>query len=77
MADLIEARVGEDASGPDEDLAPGDVLAGFGDHRVALEGSGIAASGEVDCGAGQGSGHTAAPKTGTRREAGDRLDAIV
>ncbi len=51
VADLREAGGLEDAPAADVDLAPGDLLAGLRDHRVALEGAGAAFPGEVDGGA--------------------------
>jgi hypothetical protein len=46
-ADLREAGGGEDADVADVQLAPGDVLAVLGDHRVALQGTGSALACEV------------------------------
>ena len=77
MADLAEAGRLEDAAAADVGLAPGDLPAGLGDHRVALEGTGTALTRETDGRPGERSRHTAAPVPRAGDEAGDGPDAVV
>lgn len=76
-AHLGEAGFGEDLAAADVQLAPGDLLAGLGDHRIRLEGPGTIAPGVVDRRGGQrvGDASPAVPLAG--HEAGDGPDAVV
>lgn len=70
MTDLGEPGGGEDAAAADVELSPGDLLPGLRDHRVALEGTGAALTGEVDGGARERTADPAAPEAGAGDEAG-------
>src|SRR5262245_56807048 len=77
MADLFEPRVLEDLTGANVDLAPGDLLACVGDHRVGLERPSAALAGEVDSCRGERIHQASAAIALADREAGHRPDAVV
>src|SRR5262249_23732313 len=74
---LGEAGLGEDLAAADVQLTPDDLLAGMGDHRVGLQGSGAIFPGEVDRGRGQRVADAALAVPLAGHEAGDRPDAGV
>ena len=76
-ADLGEYGAREDAAAADVELAPGDLLPGLGDHRIALDRTGAARACEVDGGARERSADAAAPEAGASDEAGHGPDAVV
>src|SRR3569623_1003270 len=76
-ADLREAGVREDLPGADVHLAPGDLLARLGDHRVRLERSRAALAGEGDGGGGEVVREAAAAVALADREARHRPDLVV
>src|SRR4029077_14266732 len=59
------------------ELAPGDLLAGRRDHRVALDGAGAALACEVDGGACERAADAAAPEAHATDEARHRPHAVV
>src|SRR5512145_1420166 len=77
MAHLGEPGGFEDASGADVDLAPGDVLPGRREDRIALERTGAAVPREIDGRPRERVADPASPEAGTGDEARDRPDAVV
>src|SRR5688572_13059677 len=77
MADLDEPGVGEDAAAADMQLAPGDLLAGLGDHRIGLERTSAALARERDGGGHERASDPATPVARACREAGHGPDAVV
>src|SRR5258705_657498 len=77
MTDLLEPGVGQDDPAADVELAPRDVLAGVGEHRVALERAGAALPGEVHAGTSERPADAATPEPRSRGEADDGPDPIV
>jgi ABC-type branched-subunit amino acid transport system substrate-binding protein len=75
--DLGQAGLGEDLAGADVQLAPGDLPAGLGQHRVALERPRAVRPGVADGGLGQGVGDAAPAVALADHEAGDRPDRVV
>src|SRR5215470_7114227 len=76
-ADLGESGVSEDLAAADVQLAPGDLLAWMGDHRVGLQCPGAACPGVVDRGRSQRVGDAALAVSLAGYEAGDGPDAVV
>src|SRR5215831_2520638 len=80
---LGEAGLGEDLAAADVQLTPDDLLAGMGDHRVGLQGSGTIFPCVVDRGRGQrvaDAAHAvplAGHETGNRPDAGVRLVLVA
>jgi ABC-type branched-subunit amino acid transport system substrate-binding protein len=75
--DLGQAGLGEDLAGADVQLPPGDLPAGLGQHRVALERPRAVRPGVADGGLGQGVGEAAPAVALADHEAGDRPDRVV
>src|SRR5215211_2197418 len=78
MADLGESGSLEDvAAARVELLQQGELLPRHGEHRVALERSGAAVSGEVDRRAHERTADAPLSKSGTREDARHRPHAVV
>src|SRR3954469_9909735 len=77
VADLFEPGVGEHLAGADVELAPRDLLARLGDHRIRLERAGAAFAGEADAGAAEWVGEPAPAIALADGEARHRPDALV
>jgi hypothetical protein len=59
------------------EFAPGDLLAGFGEHRIGLERAGAALARKPDRRARQAVAHPLAAEAGAHEDAGDRPDPRV
>src|SRR5262249_27385489 len=77
VADFLEPRRLEDATATDVELAPGDVLAGCREHRVALDRARAALSREVDRRTSQCVAHAAPTEADACDEARQRPPGVV
>src|ERR1700722_9500163 len=77
MRHLGEPGVGERAAAADVQLAPGDLLAGPGDHRIALQRARTTVPRVVHRSRGECRADAAPAEPGPGDKAGDRPDAVV